>query len=419
MKAGIIAVGSEMLGPHRLDTNSLLLTEVLERSDVPVLRKSVVGDDRNQIASELRRALSDCEIVIVTGGLGPTEDDVTRDGVSQACSLELVFEESILRDIEQKFTARGMRMPETNRRQAYVFSGQRTLPNRRGTAPGFHLTIGDREPQRHVWVLPGVPFELEGMVELDLEPWLKKVASGAGRFRRVVKVIGISESALEEKLAPFYESHRDDPLTILASGGEIQIHCIASGEPDQAFDRLATIENDLRAILGHRIYGTDGESLPSVVGRLLASRGDTIATAESCTGGLLGSSITDVSGSSAYFLGGVVAYNRDTKLFLLGIDPKDIDDRGEVSEEVAREMAEGARRRFSATWGLGITGIAGPTGGTDDKPVGTVHVAIAWHGGSDHRRFVFPPPRDRVKELSVRTALNMLRLALLTPGGNS
>jgi nicotinamide-nucleotide amidase len=411
MRAAIIAVGSELLGTDRLDTNSLIIARLLEAYGFTLERKAVVPDNREAIVQELIHALQEHEVVLITGGLGPTEDDLTREAVAQAMSLHLELDASILAHIEQRFTSRGMRMPEVNRKQAMVFAGQRTLTNPRGTAPGFHLNLSYNGKARHLWIFPGVPYELEGMLETDLEPWLQKQRRPL-QYRRIVKLTGITESGVEEKLKPFYAKYTGEPITILASRGEIQVHLFVRGNPDEAYSRLNQMEQELCELFGDRIFGLDNDSLESVVGLLLASRGETVATGESCTGGLLASRITDVSGSSAYFLGGVVAYSRESKLFLLGVDPALIEKHGEVSEEVARELAIGARRRFSATYGVGITGIAGPTGGSEQKPVGTVHIAVCRQAGTDHRKLQLSGSRELIKLWATQQALNMLRLMI-------
>jgi len=416
VKAAFIAVGSELLGTERLDTNSLHVARILDKHGVALVRKSVVGDVRSDIADEVRSAVEKNDLVIVSGGLGPTEDDLTRDALATAFELQLRHDESTLRDIREKFESRAMPMPEVNARQAMVFEGHRTLPNRRGTAPGFHISLARDGGEKHLWVFPGVPSELEGMVELDFEPWLSRVHPGGGRHRRVLRVAGMSESAVEEKIAPFYEANPTCAPTILSTAGEIQIHLVAQGSAEESWTQLDSWEGSLRGLLGERCYGVDGETLESVVGRMLASRGQTVATAESCTGGLIASRITDVSGSSGYFLGGVVAYSRDAKLFLLGVDPAVIDEHGEVSEEVSRQMAVGARRRFSTTWGVAVTGIAGPTGGTEDKPLGTVHLAVAGRDEVVHRRFLLPGSRERIKALTAQIALDLLRIRITRSG---
>lgn len=411
MRAAIIAIGTELLGFRHVETNSLTLANMLDRYGVMVCRKAVVPDDAEILAEELRGALDRHELVIATGGLGPTEDDMTKDVVSSVLGIPLVPNEAILTHIRRLFEDRGLSMPEPNRKQSLVFEGQRSLWNARGTAPGFHLNITWGGKQRHLWIFPGVPAELEGMMEADLEPWLE-AAGSRGIHRRIVRLAGLTESMAEEQLRPFYARHGGEPVTILAARGEIQVHLRVRGDADEAYPRLTAMEQELRGIFGSRVFGLDDETLESVVGRLLASRGETVSVAESCTGGLLASRITDVSGSSAYFLGGAVAYSRQAKLFLVGVDPKLIDEHGEVSEEVARDMASGVRRRFGTTWGVAITGIAGPTGGTQKKPVGTVHIAAASRAEVRHRPYLFHGSREQVKQYSTQMALNLLRLMM-------
>lgn len=414
MDAAILAVGSELLGPSRLDTNSLKITSLLERRGISVVRKVVVGDDRRQIASELQRCLDGADVVLITGGLGPTEDDCTKEAVADACSLSLETDESILAQLRKRFAERDMEMPEVNARQARIFPGQRTLLNPRGTAPGFHLNLNHSSGPRHLWIFPGVPWELEGMLENDLDPWLNSVLPAAeGVFRRSIKIVGMTESAVEEKLQSFYRLHPGEPVTILSSTSEIQIHLRAEGSPDKAFALLTGLESELRDLFGDRIYGIDDDNLESVIGRMLIARMATLASAESCTGGLLGSRITDVSGSSAYYLGGVVVYSRDAKQQQLGVEPETIEQHGQVSEEAARAMASKVRELYGSTYGIGITGIAGPTGGTKQKPVGTIHVAVASEDSVRHRHSILPPPRQRIKHLTTQIALDLLRIVML------
>ncbi|HEU5162178.1 MAG TPA: competence/damage-inducible protein A [Thermoanaerobaculia bacterium] len=412
MKAAILAIGTELLGHTRVDTNSLLIAEMLEKYGVELARKYVVPDDETILEEEFRAALDRHEIVITTGGLGPTEDDLTKDVISQVIRVPLQEDPAVLARIRKMFEERGLQMPETNTKQALVFPKHRVLENRRGTAPGFHLNISWNGRQQHVWVFPGVPHELEGMVKEELEPWLRSLSSQS-IHRRIVRVVGMTESAVEEKLRPFYRNHRGEVITILASRGEIQIHLRADGTADESYPKLTAMEKELREIYGARVFGLDEETLECVVGRQLASRGETVSTAESCTGGLLASRLTDVSGSSAYFMGGAVAYSQQAKLFLIGVDPKLVQEEGEVSEPVAREMAAGVRRRFDTTYGIGITGIAGPTGGTPKKPVGTVHVAVASRAEIRHRQYHFVGNRELVKHYATQMALNGLRLMIM------
>lgn len=405
--ATIIAVGSEMLGPTRVDTNSLKITAALESFGIPVARKAIVGDSLQDLVAEIEFASTD--LLMLTGGLGPTEDDLTREALAQAFGLTMELDQSIVDWIEARFAERGWKMPDVNRRQGQVFVGQTTLRNERGTAPGFHIESGGR----HVWVFPGVPHELEWMLGRYLTPWLESVSAGRRRHRRVLKIAGMTESGVEEKLKPYYESHPGELLTILASGGQIELHL--SGESPEA---IAAREKEIAEIFAHRLFGFDDDTLESVVGALLASRGETVATAESCTGGLLGSRITDVSGSSAYYLGGAVCYTAAAKTDLAGVDPTLIRENGEVSEPVAIALARGARERFRSTWGIGITGIAGPTGGTAEKPAGTVHIAVSGPNGDQHRKLFWPAPRTNVKWYSTQAALEMLRRALSRSAGN-
>ncbi len=400
MKAAIIAIGSEMLGPTRVDTNSLKLTAALETFGVEVVRKSVVGDMLEDLSSEMKFALSKADMLFVTGGLGPTEDDLTREALSGAFGMVMDLDQSIVDRIEKRFAARGWKMPEVNKRQAYVFRGHTTLTNERGTAPGFHLEVGGK----HIWVFPGVPNELEWMIETYLKPWLEK-AGGKKRLRRVLKVTGITESGLEERLKPYYDAHKGELLTILAAPGGIEMHILRDAQ-----DEVASRERELLAIFGDRIFGFDEQTIESVVGELLTKRGETLSTAESCTGGLLGSRITDVPGSSKYYMGGGVCYSAKTKIDIAGVDPKLIEQHGEVSQEVAEALARGIRESFQTTYGVGITGIAGPGGGSEAKPAGTVHIAVADANRVEHRKILWPFTRPLVKWFSTQSALDMLRL---------
>lgn len=403
--AAIIAIGSEMLGPTRVDTNSLKITSALETYGIAVVRKSVVGDLLADLVAEIRYAFDRTGILVITGGLGPTEDDLTREALAEAFGLTMEVDQSIVDWIQKRFAERGWVMPEVNRRQANVFTGQTTLRNQRGTAPGFHIETGGK----HVWVFPGVPHELEWMLATYFTPWLAETTGGRPRIRRILKIAGMTESAVEEKLKPYYDNHPGELVTILASGGQIEIHLASD-----ASDFIPSREAELRELFGLRLFGADDDTMESVLGALLLARGETVSTAESCTGGLLGSRITDVPGSSAWYLGGAVCYTAAAKTDLAGVDPDLIREHGEVSEPVALALARGARTRFHTTWGLGITGIAGPTGGTPDKPVGTVHIAVSGPAGDHHRKLFWPAPRPMVKWFSTQAALDLLRRTMLT-----
>ena len=406
--ATIIAIGSEMLGPTRVDTNSLKVTTAFESFGIGVVRKSVVGDTRGQLVDEIRYSLAHADILVTSGGLGPTEDDMTREALAEALGLTMEVDTGIVERLEKRFAARGWVMPEVNKRQANVFIGQTTLTNERGTAPGFHI----EQDGKHVWVFPGVPHELEWMVAAYLAPWLASITGGQSRFRRVLKIAGMTESGVEERLKPYYAAH-PEPLTILATSGQTELHLAADGAESEALATIAAREGELRELFGDKIFGADDDTLEAVVGRLLTQRGETVATAESCTGGLLASRITDVPGSSAYFMGGAVCYTAAAKSDLVGVDPALIAEHGEVSEPVAIALARGARKRFNTTYGIGVTGIAGPGGGTETKPVGTVHIAVAGAEKHKHWKLFWPIERTLFKRITTQSALDLLRLFIV------
>ncbi|PYQ27830.1 MAG: competence/damage-inducible protein A [Acidobacteria bacterium] len=409
MNASIIAVGSEMLGPTRTDTNSLKITAALEDFGVGLVRKSIVGDTLADLRDEILYDVERADILVITGGLGPTEDDLTREALAAAFGLEMEVDQSIIDRIAARFAARGWVMPEVNKRQANVFKGQTTLTNERGTAPGFHIETRGK----HVWIFPGVPHELEWMIATYFRRWLEELSGGRARHRRVLKIAGLTESGVEEKLKPYYDAHAPEVPTILASQGHIEIHLQSDGAENEARALLAARERELADIFGNNVFGYDDDTIESVIGALLKSRNETLATAESCTGGLLGSRITDVSGSSSYYLGGAVCYTAAAKIAMAGVDEALIREHGEVSEPVAIALANGVREKFGATWGVGITGIAGPTGGTPEKPVGTVHIAVAWPEDVKHRKFFWQGPRTIIKWFSTQFALDMLRRSVL------
>lgn len=419
MRAAILAVGSELLGTDRLDTNSLTLTGVLERYGVELATKSVVGDSEEAIAGEISRLLADVDLVLVTGGLGPTADDVTRPAVARALGRPVREAPEVLAGIREKFASHGMRMPEVNRRQAEVIEGAELIDNPRGTAPGMRLEDGDAT----LFLFPGVPVELAAMIERSLEPWLGARSAGTGRERGFLKVAALPESTVEERIAPAYEEFGREAISILAKPGEILLQFWAHGTDDERRTRLRAIRERLGELVGPAVFTDDpGTDLAAVVGGILRDRGRTLATAESCTGGWLGERITAVAGSSAYYPGGVVVYSNRLKELLLGVPAELLAENGAVSEEAARAMAVAVRERLGADYGLAITGVAGPGGGSDDKPVGTVHLALAGPGGArdggrvDHRRVRFPGERSRVRWLSTQLALEMLRRELLGTG---
>lgn len=411
MKAAILAVGSELLGTERLDTNSLRLTRVLDLHGVELRAKAVLGDSEEDIAAELRRLLDRYDLVLVTGGLGPTADDVTREATAAALERGLHTDEEVLSHIERRFRDLGWRMPEVNRRQAVIVDGAVVLHNRRGTAPGQHLT-GPRGSS--LFLFPGVPMELDGMIQDHLEPWLAERSGGIGRETVTLKVTGLPESAVEERIAPAYVEFGRESITVLASPGDIRVCATAEGpEPDRR-RRLAAMTARLAELAGPAVYALrEEDTLEKIVGALLRKAGATLALSESCTGGLVSERLTRVPGSSDYFLGGAVTYTNELKTQLVGVPAELIAGHGAVSEPVARAMAEGVRHALGSDWGIGITGVAGPGGGSEAKPVGTVHIALAGSQDTDHRKVRFPGDRERVRWFASQLALEMLRRRLL------
>ena len=413
MKATVIAVGSELLGAARLDTNSLWLAGKLDELGIAVVRKSCIGDDAAAIAAELREASRRAPIVLVTGGLGPTADDLTREAVGEFAGRPSAIDPDILEEIRGRFARRGIAMPAINEKQALVVEGTRALRNPRGSAPGIWLETEEGV----VACLPGVPSEMKRMFEELVFPELARRFGSAPRRRRILKIAAMGESAVEERVTPVYAKWSDHAFTILASVGEVQLHLAAEGAPEEAERVLDAQTADFQEALGGRIYGRDEDTLESVVGERLRAAGATIATAESCTGGLIAQRITDVPGSSDYFRGSIVAYANDVKTGGLAVRPETLSAHGAVSEETAREMAEGARTRFGADWGLAATGIAGPGGGTPEKPVGTVWIALAGPRAETRARKLRPPgDRATVRGWTAAAALEMLRQALAGGG---
>lgn len=411
MKAAILAVGSELLGTDRLDTNSLKLTGVLERYGVELRRKGVVGDSVEEMAEELHTLLSRYGLVLVTGGLGPTADDVTREAVAQALGRGLTLDEEVLATIERRFREHGRVMPSVNRKQAEVIEGAVLIPNARGTAPGMRI-----EGQGStLFLFPGVPFELEGMIESDLIPWLAERSGGVSRETATLKVACLPESVVEERVRPAYDEFGREWITILASPGEIRLRSTAEGPEPERRQRLEAMTARLRELAGDAVYACrEEDTLETVVGELLRKAGATLTVAESCTGGLLAERITRVAGSSDYFLGGAVTYTNELKTQVLGVPPGMLAEHGAVSEPVARAMAESVRRVFHSDYGAGITGVAGPGGGSEAKPVGTVHIAVAGPDGRlEHRKVRFPGDRERIRAQSAQLALDLLRRMLL------
>ena len=416
--AEIIAVGTELLTPFRSDTNSLFLTAGLNELGIVVRRKSIVGDDAEDLAAAVRSALARADLLVICGGLGPTEDDLTRETVADVLERRLNEDPAIVERLRARFVRRGWTMPDNNRRQARVPSGAVVLDNPRGTAPGLWLEHGGRV----VVLLPGPPRELEPMFTGLVQGRLAARATARRLYRRVLRVAGRGESHVEERVQPVYERwRRGEPAvetTVLASPGLVELHLSTRADSESAAAAvLDGATGELAEALGSHLFSTDGRSLPEVVGGLLAREGFRVAVGESCTGGLVTARLVDVPGSSAWVGAGVVAYSNAVKREALGVPSEVLEAHGAVSEPVALAMAAGARRVGGADLGIGVTGVAGPGGGTDAKPVGTVCIAVVGPGAAEAATTVrLPGDRAMVRGQAARVALDLLRRALLRGG---
>jgi nicotinamide-nucleotide amidase len=406
MKAEIIAVGSEMLTPFRADTNSLLLTDALNKLGIEVTRKVIVGDDRAGLRETFREALERADVVVAIGGLGPTEDDVTREAVSELLGRKLQLNDELVKNLQERFRRFGRPMAENNKRQAMVPEGATVLENKRGSAPGLWMEAEGRI----VILLPGPPHELKAMIEHQVRPRLEKLTGEMRLHARELRVAGLPESEVDALIAPIYTGYTDAQTTILAAPGEIQIHLRAwSADATAAGRMLEEMVERMRFALGEAVFSTKGDEMETVVANLLNQNRATIAVAESCTGGLVAQRLTSIPGSSSYFLGGVVCYSNELKSAWADVPAELIEAKGAVSAEVAIALAEGIRRRTGAKLGLGITGIAGPAGGTPEKPVGTVHIALSNESATKERGMHFPGDRERIRKYAAQTALDLVR----------
>jgi nicotinamide-nucleotide amidase len=415
-RAAVVAVGSELLTPSRADTNSLVITEHLNRLGIDVVLKMVVGDDREELSRAVRQALERVDLVICSGGLGPTDDDVTREAVASLLDRPLAEDETITAGIRRRYAARGFPtpMPEINRRQAMVPAGASVIENAHGSAPGLWIEDGSRL----ILLLPGPPRELEPMLRELVNGRLAERTPRASLRRRVVRMTGRTESQADEALQPLYRAWQDVAIpvsaTILSGLGQIELHLSARAASVEAAETaLDDAARQVVGVLGMDVYSTDGHPLEQVVGDLLVERGLRIGAAESCTGGLLTSKLTDVAGSSRYVQHAVVAYANAAKSALLGVPAELIAQHGAVSEPVARAMAGGILASGTVDVAVGVTGIAGPEGGSVDKPVGTVAVAVLAPGVSRTRVFRFIGGRGHVKIQAALAALDMVRRLLI------
>jgi nicotinamide-nucleotide amidase len=410
LTAEIIAVGSELLTPFRTDTNSLWLTDRLNSVGVEVKLKTIVGDDDARLEETIRDALKRSGIVVLTGGLGPTEDDITRKIAARALGRRLSLDERVLEEIRAKFLRWGRKMPEINARQAMVMEGAEVLPNPNGSAPGMYL----EHDSRVVTLLPGPPREMKPMFDTHVLPRLASRAGGVRVGRRVLRVAGLGESAVDERIAPVYTQYKNPQTTILFTNTDIEIHLTAQGKTEQEAELLLDgLSGQIEERLGDSVFAFRGETMEEVVGLRLAVGGFNLAVAESCTGGLIAHRLTEVPGSSTYFMEGIVTYSNEAKTRLLGVPEELIERHGAVSAEVAEAMAEGVKRRASTDFGLAVTGIAGPGGGTADKPVGLVYVSLSDDAHTEHRRLMLPGDRHLIRWRASQAALDLLRRRLI------
>jgi nicotinamide-nucleotide amidase len=410
MNAEIIAVGSEMLTPSRVDTNSLYLTGELNRLGVEVVAKCVIGDDRERLADTVRRALSRSAVVILSGGLGPTEDDITREAVAQALDRKLIYHSEIADALAERFARARRKMAEINKRQAFIVEGASILANDRGTAPGQWI----EESGGVTMLLPGPPHELISMFERQCVPRLQRIVPPLAISTLFLRVTGMPESDLDQLIAPVYTKYTNPVTTILAANGDLQIHLRArSSSVAEADGLLAEVGGPIEALLGDFLYSRNGDPLEVVVGQMLRQAHATVAVAESCTGGLLGARFTSTPGSSDYFLGGFLTYSNTMKTELLGVSRETLEQHGAVSRETAEAMATGARRRTGATYAISVTGVAGPDGGGEAAPVGTVYVGIADGGGVHVTQRQFLGDRERIRIFTAQMALDLLRRRMI------
>ncbi len=403
-----------MLTPHRVDTNSLYLTEQLNLLGIDVIFKSIVGDNMRHLVAAAQHALFRSDIIIFGGGLGPTEDDLTREAVAEALGVSLRRDPEIVAKLEQRFAQRGWKMTENNAKQGDVLEGATVLPNANGTASGQWLSGQFEGRERIVILLPGPPHEMKALFESEVRERLREKVPPAHLFTRTLKIAMLGESAVDFRVAPIYKRYPDVETTILAGAGEIELHFKSRGVTrDQAQARSDEVAGLVEDELDDAVYSRNGESLEQIVGYWLQMRNATLAVAESCTGGLLAERITSVGGSSRYFLGGAVVYSNGLKTELAGVPTEMIERHGAVSREVAAALAEGIRYRCESTLGVGVTGVAGPSGGSPEKPVGLVFHAVASDSGTEVVQRNFPGDRKRIRRFASTMALDMVRKKLM------
>jgi nicotinamide-nucleotide amidase len=408
-KASIVSIGNELLNGHTTDTNATYICRQLLSIGVPVVSVYAVGDDISKIVEAMKRASADGDIVIATGGLGPTDDDLTRQAFAELLKTELLLDERLLEGIEAYFKKRNLVMPEKNRIQACIPKGAKAIENPNGTAPGILAEMKGKM----LFALPGVPAEMKEMLDNFVLPYLQKQGTGEWSVIKKVRCVGAGESVIAEKLGDLMKRGRNPLINCTVDTGVISLHVIATAQDKQEAEEMAERDIEkLRAILGDLVFGEDEQTLAEVVGRELARQRKTLATAESCTGGLVAKLITDVAGSSDYFTQGWITYSNKAKVEQLDVSQELIDTYGAVSEQVAAAMAIGAKHKAGSDFAIAITGIAGPGGGTEQKPIGLVFIAVSSDNNSKTTTLMLSGNREMIRTRAALSALNMLRLQL-------
>lgn len=408
-KASIVSIGNEILSGLTVDTNAAYLSGQMASIGLPVVSGYTVGDSIGSIVRAIKQACNDADIILVTGGLGPTDDDLTRQGVAELLGVPLKFENELLQKIKQRYASRNIEMSEINKVQAFLPTGTKPLANNHGTAPG----IAAEHEGKLIFVMPGVPGEMKHMFAESVLDRVKQQVMGQVVVARRLKCFGTGESNIAELLGSMMKRDRNPVINCTVTCGVITLHIIATAENQTiAKEMIEKDEKHLRSLLGDLVYGSGDESLAEVVGKKLRHAGKTVAVAESCTGGLICKMITDMPGASEYFLRGWVTYSNEAKIDELGMEKKLIEEHGAVSQEVAMAMAKGARLVAGADFGISITGIAGPGGGNELKPVGLVYIGLDSDRGCQVKNFVFSHDRSFVRKRTAQTALNILRLML-------
>ena len=408
-KASIVSIGNELLSGQTIDTNAAYISGKLLSINLPVVSSYTIGDDEDAIIRAFSLACSDADVVIATGGLGPTDDDLTRQAFAKFLGVELQLQEGLLQKIWVFFASRNLQMPDKNSVQAYIPTCAEAIANNLGTAPGIMAEVRGKL----LIALPGVPSEMKPMLDESVLPPLQRFAGGQAVIVRKLKCFGAGESAIAEMLGNMMQRGRNPLINCTVQYGVVTLHIIATAtDKDKARQMAENDEKTLRNILRKLVYGTGDQTLAEVVGEKLAQRGKTLAVAESCTGGTLAKLLTDIPGASRYFTYGWVTYNNQAKETELGVPTDLIDKYGAVSEQVAAAMAQGARRKAGTDFAIGITGIAGPAGGSEQKPVGLVYISVDSENGCRTERYIFSHDRSFIRLRTAQTALNMLRLLI-------